>query len=307
MFGLKKFFGGSRNDRDGLYDAGRAAGTSGVSGRASGASGASRNAGARGKKPQGAYAPKKSEFNLETLIDSSGSVDQAALDYVFSTGLPCMFDKLKSTSRDSDVVYNVELASFSSDFCEVLPFSNVSEIDWDPAEHRVESGGVTCMEDAMWEAFARIDRQKARQDAQRIPRSGSMIVVVTDGRPTDKEGYRCELSPELVEEIKTRNANRSTTTFVIGMGEVDDTTLLQLGPVTTETLEGGQTVEAAHAVRYVGGNYQDKHCWSAVCSLIGKASSSSSEDVFMVDESTAASLPNIDSVFVPDAGFAVVK
>lgn len=294
MFGLAKFFGGSRDARDGLHDTGRAAGGLKAST-------------VHGKKPQGAHVPKKSEFNLETLIDSSGSVDQAALDYVFSTGLPCMFDKLKSASRDSDVIYNVELASFSSDFCEVLPFSNVSEIDWNPAEHRVESGGVTCMEDAMWEAFARIDRQKAHQDTQRIPRSGSMIVVVTDGRPTDREGYRSELSPELVEEIKARNINRSTTTFVIGMGEVEDATLLQLGPVTRETLEGGQTIEAAHAVRYVGGNYQDKHCWSAVCSLIGKASSSSSEDAFMVDSSTAASLPDIDSVFVPDAGFAVVK
>lgn len=294
MFGLAKFFGGSRDARDGLHDTGRAAGGLKAST-------------VHGKKPQGAHVPKKSEFNLETLIDSSGSVDQAALDYVFSTGLPCMFDKLKSASRDSDVIYNVELASFSSDFCEVLPFSNVSEIDWNPAEHRVESGGVTCMEDAMWEAFARIDRQKAHQDTQRIPRSGSMIVVVTDGRPTDREGYRSELSPELVEEIKARNINRSTTTFVIGMGEVEDATLLQLGPVTREMLEGGQTIEAAHAVRYVGGNYQDKHCWSAVCSLIGKASSSSSEDMFMVDSSTAASLPDIDSVFVPDAGFAVVK
>ena len=294
MFGLAKFFGGSRDTRDGLHDAGRAASAWKVST-------------ARGKKPQGAHVPKKSEFNLATLIDSSGSVDQAALDYVFSTGLPCMFDKLKSASRDSDVIYNVELASFSSGFCEVLRFSDVSEVDWDPAEHRVESGGVTCMEDALWEAFARRDRQKARQDAQRIPRSGSMIVVVTDGRPTDREGHRSELSPELVEEIKTRNINRSTTTFVIGMGEVDDATLLQLGPVTRETLESGQTIEAAHAVRYVGGNYQDKHCWSAVCSLIGKASSSSSADVFMVDSSTAASLPDIDSVFVPDAGFAVVK
>lgn len=289
MFGLGNIFGKRAGARDGLHEGGR---------------------GKSGKKPGvGASfrAPKKSEFNLVTLIDSSGSVPQDALNYVFSTGLPCMFDKLKVSSRDSDVVYNVEVAAFADSFNEVLPFTSASEMKWDPTTHRVDSGGVTCMEDAMWEAFARVDRQKAGQDAASVPRSGSMIVVVTDGRPTDGEGHRNSLSPELVEEIKMRNANRSTTTFVIGMGEVDDATLLQLGPVTRETLESGQTVEAAHAVRYVGGNYQDKSCWSAVCSLIGKASSSSSEDVFMVDASTASKLPDIDAVFVPDAAFAVIK
>lgn len=265
---------------------------------------------ARGKgsvvRPQAARAPKRSEFNVLALIDSSSSVGQDALDYVLEKGLPCTFEKLRGASHEADAVYNVSVCAFANAVTEVLPFTNVCDLQWGSAARTMRSGGVTCMEDAVWEAFARIDRQKARQDAKRIPRAGSLVIVVTDGRPTDSQGHRRTLSAELVEEIAVRNQTRSTSTFVIGMGKVDDATLLELGPVTKETVRG-EAVEAARAVRYVGGSYQDEQCWSAVCSLIGQASSSSSEDVFMVDEATAARLPDLDEVFVPDAGFAVVK
>lgn len=259
---------------------------------------------APGRRPGGA---SRIEHNVIVLADCSGSVEQSALDYVFQTGLPITFEKLRSSARDAGITYKVCVLTFSSEVKEILPFSDISSIAWDSSSQQVVSGGVTCMEDAMWEAFARIDAQKAKQDARKVPRSGSMVIVVTDGRPTDECGVRKPLSAELVAEIKERNSTRATSTFVIGMGSVDDETLLQLGPVTCETLEGGQLVEAARAVRYVGGDYQDTQCWGAVCSLIGKASSSSTEDVYMVDEETAARLPELDSVFVPDAGFAVVK
>ena len=56
------------------------------------------------------------------------------------------------------------------------------------------ASGVTMMEKALWRALAEIDKAKARQDRERIARAGSLIVVVTDGCPTDEGGARKDLA-----------------------------------------------------------------------------------------------------------------
>ncbi len=96
------------------------------------------------------------------------------------------------------------------------------------------ASGVTMMEKALWRALAEIDKAKARQDRERIARAGSLIVVVTDGCPTDEGGARKDLSPYLVRELADRNRTRSCETFAIGLGEVDDDVLRQVGPATSQ-------------------------------------------------------------------------
>ena len=252
--------------------------------------------------------PRRWVANVLCLIDVSWSVGQEALDHVFDQGLPCVLERLRQASGENDIVYQVSVLSFGSETREIIPFGDARTLALSP-EQRLECSGVTMMEQALWEAFARIDEQKARQDERREPRAGSRIIVVTDGRNTDENGHPKALSPELVNEIRERNETRSTSTFVIGMGEADDETLLQLGPVLRETLEGGQRVEAPRAVRYVGDDYRSRQCWEAVCSLIGQASSSSTGKPFVVDSvEAAADLPDYAEVIELDrSAFRVVR
>ena len=252
---------------------------------------------------------KKPVANVLMLMDLSASIGQEALDHVSDEGLRCIFETLRRHSLSTETTYATALFGFSERTEEIIPFDDAAVHAQRKNLPHLTTQSVTCMEDALWEAFARIDQLKAKQDAAHTQRAGSVVVTATDGRPTDALGHPTTLSPELVEEIRRRNETRQTSTFVIGMGDVDDATLLQIGPNLQERWVDGQCYEMPRAVRYLGDDYRSKQCWEAVCSLIGQASSSSTGKPFVVDaEKDAAHLPDYaDIIMLDSTRFRVVR
>ncbi len=247
--------------------------------------------------------------NVLMLVDLSYSVGQEALDHVSERGLRCIVDTLRRQTQSNEIIYNFCLLGFSAFTREIIAFTPAHELAARNEWPQLSCESVTCMEDALWEAFARIDAEKAAQDAARTPRAGSLVLVVTDGRPTDDQGGAKPLSALLVEEIRRRNESRETTTFVVGMGDVDDETLRQVGPALAEQVPGAGSFKVARAVRYTADDYQSSQCWEAVCSLVGRASSSSTGTPFVASsDEEAARLPDCADVLMLDPSkFRVVR
>lgn len=218
-------------------------------------------------------APRAYESNTIVLVDTSYSVGQEMVDFAVKKGLPAIASSMLSASTRNGIVCNLGVMTFASEVREVVPMTDVRAFDERRLPDDVEASGVTMMEKALWRALAEIDKAKARQDRGKIARAGSLIVVVTDGCPTDEDGKRKDLSPYLVRELADRNRTRSCETFAIGMGSADEDVLRQVGPATSQVTRDGETVEIPHAVCYLG-DQQSIDCWRTVYQLIGEASSS---------------------------------
>ncbi len=292
-------------------------------------------------------SPRAYESNTIVLIDTSYSVGQEMVDFAVRKGLPAIAGSMLSASTRNGIVYNLGVMTFASDVREVVPMTDVRAFDERRLPDDLAASGVTMMEKALWRALAEIDKAKARQDRERIARAGSLIVVVTDGCPTDEDGARKDLSPYLVRELEIdkakarqdreriaragslivvvtdgcptdedgarkdlspylvreladRNRTRSCETFAIGLGEVDDDVLRQVGPATSQVTRDGESVEIPHAVCYLG-DQRNIECWRTVYQLIGEASSSmTGKRAVAYTDDQSAWTQHVDTIRVDD-------
>lgn len=246
--------------------------------------------------------------NVVVAVDVSSSIPQSMLDFVRKEGIPAIVKSMCGASRREHVVYNFCLITFGSEVKVAISPTDVTKID--PARDipHLESRGVTLMEDAMWKAFAEIDRLKAEQDkTPGTARRGSLLVCVTDGCPTDEHGSRKELSNYLVREIKRRSSSRSCETFAIGLGSVDDDTLRKIGPATSYEGKDGKKYTAAHAVRYEG-SADDSKCWSSIYKLVGEASSSAAgKRVVAYTDDQSAWMRQVETIRVDPSEFRIIQ
>lgn len=247
------------------------------------------------------------EANVTLLFDASKSMPQSALDYVFSEGLQAIFSALSATQASAGYRYNLRIAAFSSGVKEILPFTSLEEAK-KLCYRAPQAAGVTMLEEAMRDVFDKTDELKREQDGAypRRPRVGSLVVVVTDGRPTDCHGNRQPLSRALVREIAERNETRKTTTFAIGMGNAHDDILKELGP-TSFLFEQGSYREVPHAIRYKGETYDDVACWRTACDIIGSASSSRSGSPSIVYRGSIDPVACEDVVEIDPERYAIVR
>ena len=245
--------------------------------------------------------------NTIALIDTSYSVGQEMVDFAVNKGLPAIVESMRNASTRNGIVYNLGVMTFSSSVETVVPLMDVHELELGKYVGGLQAGGVTMMEDAMWQALGAIDKAKADQDRDgSIARAGSLIVVVTDGCPTDSDGCLSKLSSYLVRELADRNRTRSCETFAIGMGDVDDATLSQLGPKTLQKTQNGASVETAHAVCYLG-DQSDIACWRTVYQLIGEASSSmTGKRAIAYTHDQSEWTRNVDAIRVDPSKFRIV-
>ena len=213
------------------------------------------------------------ETNVSILLDVSSSMPDEGIRYMMEHGFKSIMQTLIGY-MGLDYHYHIRIATFGSEVREVLPFTPVEEaIDLKlPA---VQTGGVTCTEDGMRDAIQATRQQKQEQDDAHLKRGSSLCIVITDGIPTDGEGRRTSLDPDLVDEIALLNASRTLITFAVGFGNVDERVLSQLAPADHAKLRDGSTMPFAHALRFTG-DYDEKgrDFWQVITKLVGSASSS---------------------------------
>lgn len=246
--------------------------------------------------------------NVLMAVDTSCSVGQEQVDFVARKGVPAVAESLRRASVRNGIAYNLGVMTFATEVKMVLPLTDVRSLGDDLGMSHLEATGVTCMEKALWKAFDEIDRAKAVQDRQSgVARAGSLLVIVTDGRPTDDNGYEKALSDYVVREIARRNETRSCETFAIGMGGANDAVLAQLGPATEGKAGDGTRVTMPHAVRYLG-DQDSLECWQTVYKLIGDASSSmTGKRAIAYTDDQSAWTRSVDTVRVDASKFRIVS
>lgn len=249
--------------------------------------------------------PPAYEMNVTILVDRSSSMPAEALRYVFGPGLASVLSTLERAGRKNGYRYNVRVAAFSTRCEEVVPFCGLDEARRALRRCSIGPRGVTCLEGALRDAFDATDALKSRQDACGIPRVGSLVIIVTDGRPTDEEGALASLSDAMAAEIVRRNETRKTTTFAIGFGRVQDDVLRALGPATRSFVDG-EYREMPRAIRYRDETYEDTACWQAVCDIMGTASSSRGGTPVLVYRDDDA-FPGDDVVEIDETRYAIVR
>lgn len=245
--------------------------------------------------------------NVTILIDRSKSMPAEALDYMMTNGVWSVVATLREASRKNGYRYLIRLVTFSSSVNELMPFTDVTELNYQQKFDVPAPSGVTCTEKALREAFDEIDRIKSKQDRTGIPRAGSMLVLITDGRPTNENGKVTPLAPAMQAEIASRNQSRKTTMVAFGFGKVDQQTLKLLAPPSQLTTAHGATHEAPHALLYKDPSYQDISCWQALSKLIGTASSSSSGEIMFAYDTDTLPFGVEDVIDVDPAVYTIVK
>ena len=151
------------------------------------------------ESPYSAVSRIRREINVCAMLDVSGSMPSEAVRYMLGSGSKLIMRILKQY-MGLDYHYNIRIATFGTTVTEVLPFTPLEDALECELPH-VEPFGVTCTEDAMRDAIQAVKEQKAKQDAAHTPRGSSIIIVITDGHPTDSFGNIVPLDPALAEEI----------------------------------------------------------------------------------------------------------
>lgn len=241
------------------------------------------------------------EANVLILIDRSSSMPKAALRHICGKGISEIVQTLRRSEVENGFRYNLCIMVFSTDLEILLPFTPLDEIPKGFKLKPIDPQGVTCTGKAITAAFREIDTVKARQDEARVPRQGSILVTITDGRPTGEDGREVPLSPDIVREIANRSATRKTSTVAFGFGNINDSTLTQLAPATLVEYSKGRVYESRHAVRcddFKKGQDEEGQ-FEILFKLVAKASSSSGCIPF------GGSGANIEPVFVAEGDASV--
>lgn len=220
--------------------------------------------------PYNSLARVRREINVNMLFDTSGSMPEDAVDYLLGDGAQLIMSILKQ-HMGLDYHYNVRIATFASEVTEVLPFTPLEDAIGRSLPS-VRAYGVTRTEDAVRDAIEAISKQKASQDAAHAPRGSSILVIITDGQPTDEYGDIIALDPTLVDEIAQLNRSRSVITYAVGMGSVNRSVLTQLAPADMIEQPNGTHIPFAHAVLYPEQDFSNVKVWEDVCLLVGNAS-----------------------------------
>lgn len=255
------------------------------------------------------------EENILVLFDVSGSMRATDVLYFRSEGVAQIIATLRRSQRENGIRYNLCIIAFSTDCEIVLPFTPIDDLPDNVSLGSLAPSGVTCTEKALQAAFDEIDAIKRRQDASpSTPRLGSILVTITDGRPTDENGREKALSREMAAEISRRAQTRKTSTVAFGFGDVNPATLKELAPSTLITYESGKVVESPHAVVCPEATGKSAEQFEILVKLVAQASSSFGhlneancfEPVFVEEGASGLDRLGCEVVELP-AGYTVVS
>lgn len=170
------------------------------------------------------------------LLDTSSSMDQPDLEP------PRPIDQLNEALRRWSVEIRKDAALRHTAEIAVITFGNggvrVLELGADgpfrPAAlfepPVLEAGGVTPMIEAMSQAIALIEGRKRELDATGIPRTRPLMLLLTDGYPTNDVGELDESWPSLASELASLTKAKKLLLAAFGTADANFKVLNELAP-----------------------------------------------------------------------------
>jgi Mg-chelatase subunit ChlD len=148
--------------------------------------------------------------NVVFLIDSSSSMGGNKWSMV-KQAVAELIESLKDDDR-------VGVVLFGSNAKEIFPLASLSENRQAMKEsiQKLDSpSGVTNLEDGLKKAYAAFDARSDRDKVKRV----NHVILLTDGFPTDTQGYRMEKTNKYEEIVRMRE---EITLTGVGIGSADD-------------------------------------------------------------------------------------
>lgn len=216
----------------------------------------------------------KPVININLAIDVSGSMGDEAVQYLMGEGLRRVFGRIADNGRELHAQPIVRVTVFSGNVRQVVPWLLVEEaIDFVEEVPVEKASGCTRLDLAIENAISSITQIKEAEEQGKVPRNGSVSMVLTDGWITDDRGNSCTFPGELERRIGELSASRSVSSIAIGIGGSDRDLLRKIAPPTTRK---GKVV--ANALQLMGSI--DELDWDALIYFMAEGSSKSAHGGF---------------------------
>lgn len=216
----------------------------------------------------------KPVVNINIAIDTSGSMGDEAVQYLMGEVLRRVFERIAANGHELHAQPIVRVTVFSGNVRQVVPWMLVEDAIDFVGEGPVErAGGCTRLDLAIENAISSIAQIKEAERQGKVPRNGSVSMVLTDGWITDDSGHSCAFPSGLEERIGELSASRAVSSIAIGIGGSDRDLLRKIAPPTKRK---GRVI--ANALQLTGSI--DELDWDALIYFMAEGSSKSAHGGF---------------------------
>ncbi len=162
------------------------------------------------------------------LLDTSGSMTGAKIQSV-NQGVQLIYNELLNNPQALDTVH-IAVMTFNTTAQVVTPLTDLTNF----VPPQLQASGVTAMADALDLLNQSLDNDIIPNSAQQKGDYKPLVFLLTDGIPTDNQGYPSDNWRPAIERVRARTTNKVGTIIVLGIGsdqELDENVLKGIGDV----------------------------------------------------------------------------
>ena len=155
-------------------------------------------------------------------VDTSYSMIGTPIEEL-NRGITAFFDELY---KDEIARYSAEISiiEFNSQASITLPFTEVNELGG--IQSNLDADGTTAMAEAVELALKELKRKKQEYKSKGVSYYQPWMVLMSDGFPTDDEGYFSESYKSVASRSKNMSKNKELLVIPIGIGDEAELSIL---------------------------------------------------------------------------------
>lgn len=162
------------------------------------------------------------------MLDTSGSMAGAKIQAV-NQGIQLIHNELLNNPQALDTVH-IAVLTFNTTAQMVSPLTDL--LSFNPPT--LQAQGVTSLADALALLSQSLDRDIIANTPQQKGDFKPLVFLLTDGIPTDSQGYPSDNWRHAIQALRNRTTNKVGTIIALGIGgddEIDENVLKEVGDV----------------------------------------------------------------------------
>jgi uncharacterized protein YegL len=176
------------------------------------------------------------------MLDTSGSMAGAKIQAV-NQGIQLIHNELLNNPQALDTVH-IAVLTFNTTAQIVSPLTDL--LSFTPPTLNAE--GVTSLADALAVLAQSLDHDIIENTSQQKGDFKPLVFLLTDGIPTDSQGYPSENWRPAIQALRNRSKNKVGTIIALGIGgndEIDENVLKEVGDVALKmTTVNSDTIQS---------------------------------------------------------------
>ena len=169
-----------------------------------------------------------SRLPVYLLLDTSYSMTGAKIQSV-NQGVQLIYNELLNNPTALDTVH-IGVITFNSTARMVTSLTDLTNF----VPPILSADGVTALADALSVLYDSLDRDLIPNSTQQKGDFKPLVFILTDGIPTDSQGYPSDNWRPAIDRIRSRTKNKVGSIIVLGIGsdqEIDESVLKGIGDV----------------------------------------------------------------------------